>query len=135
MADSENTRTKAHDLSYSFYEQLRNAGFEHELIGKISDHIDTEHAKTTAAAARLLYRHDDDPNEPVSAVQFSDELETMARRLWGLVAAAGNLVDSYDDPLTKGVLQIVEDAAREMERLSEAFDAERWLAREQKAQS
>ena len=134
MADSQNTRiasettTEARERPVEFYEQFRAAGVDQALIGKILDHVDTERAKATAAAARLFYRHGDDP-APIVAVQFSDELNTMARRLWGLVAAAGNLVASYDDPLTKGVLQLAEDAAEEMERLAEAFDAERWLAR------
>jgi hypothetical protein len=33
------------------------------------------------------------------------------------------------------VLQLVDDAAQEMERLAEAFDAEHWLTREGEPQS
>lgn len=59
----------------------------------------------------------------------------MARRLWGLVAAMSDLVASHDDPLANGVLQLANDAARDMERLAKAFEAERWLAREKEPQS
>ena len=44
------------------------------------------------------------------------------------------VLDDRDDAESVGVLQIANDVARDMERLREAFDAERWLARGQGAQ-
>jgi hypothetical protein len=64
----------------------------------------------------------------ITALQFADELDAMVRRPWGLVAALGDLVEDHDDaPLSRGVIQLVEDATKEMERLAKSFDAERWL--------
>jgi hypothetical protein len=120
------TTTEARERPIELAEQLRDAGVESSLTAKVLECIDTERAKATAKAARLCYRSDD---EPITALQFADELDTMVRRLWGLVAAVGDLVEGHDGPLPRGVLQLAEDATKEMERLAEAFDAERWLAR------
>jgi hypothetical protein len=106
-------------------EQLRAAGVANGLTSKVWECIRTERAQATAEAARLFYRSED---EPITALQFADELDAMVRRLWGLVAALGDLVEDHDDaPLSRGVIQLVEDATKEMERLAKSFDAERWL--------
>lgn len=120
--------TEARERPIELAEQLRDAGVESSLTAKVLECIDTERAKATAKAARLFYSRGDDP-APIPAVQFADELDTMVRRLWGVVAAVGDLVEGHDGPLPRGVLQLAEDATKEMERLAEAFDAERWLAR------
>jgi hypothetical protein len=125
MTTNTNTTTEARERPVELVEQLRAAGVENSLASKVLDCIETERAKAIAKAARLFYHSD----EPIPAVQFPDELSAMARRLWGLVAAASELVEGHDGPLPRGVLQIAEDATKEMERLAEAFEAERWLAR------
>jgi hypothetical protein len=110
MTNTETTTKAPIELA----EQLRAAGTGNSLTSKVLERIATERAKATAKAARLCYRSDD---EPITALQFADELDTMVRRLWGLVAAVGDLVEDHDDPLSRGVIQLVEDATKEMERL------------------
>ncbi len=71
----------------------------------------------------------------MTPVRFGDELITMSRRLWGIVSAVSDIAGDRNDSVSQGVMQLVNDAAREMERLAEAFDAERWLARNGEARS
>jgi hypothetical protein len=128
MADSQDTRIASEtttEAPVELAEQLRAAGVANGLTSKVWECIRTERAQATAEAARLFYRSED---EPITALQFADELDAMVRRLWGLVAALGDLVEDHDDaPLSRGVIQLVEDATKEMERLAKSFDAERWL--------
>ncbi len=49
--------------------------------------------------------------------------------MWGIVSAVTDMAGGRDDSVCRGVMQLVNDAACEMERLTEAFDAERWLAK------
>jgi hypothetical protein len=115
-------------------EQLHAEGVDRALIMKTLDCIEAERAKAITTAARLFYNgHGEDGQ--ITPVEFADELNTMKRRIWGLVAAVGDLVDGGDDAISAGVQQLMEDVACDMDRLSEAFDAERWLARKQEPQS
>ncbi len=128
MADLENSKTDAFERPADLLEQLRAAGVDRELISKTFEIIETERAKAIAKAARLFY---DDAQEAMTPVMFGDELHAMKRRVYGLVAAVGELLEERDDVLGDGVRQLVNDVAKHMERLSDAFNAERWLAREQ----
>ncbi|MDP3552821.1 MULTISPECIES: hypothetical protein [Methylocystis] len=67
--------------------------------------------------------------------EFSDQFNNMSRRLWGISAAVDDVLGERDDSVGSGVMQLVQDAAREMERLAEAFDAERWLERKREKRS
>ncbi|MGD9542227.1 MAG: hypothetical protein AB7V61_15030 [Methylocystis sp.] len=94
------------------------------------DRITSERVKATATAARLFY-HRLGEQGPITPMDFSDELRNITRRLWGLAAAVdGVLGDRDDEGEASGVLQLSQDVARDMARLAEAFDAERWLKRE-----
>ena len=129
MAKTKDTTTEAHERPGAIVEALREAGVDRDLTMRVFGCIENERAKVIAKAARLFYNipGDDDPMTPG---QFCDELHNMTRRMWGLVCAVGDLLGERDDSVGPGVLQLVEDAAREMERLAEAFDAERSLAKE-----
>lgn len=115
-------------------EELRAAGVDNALTIRVFECVETEHAQAIVKAARLFYNIPGDDG-PITLGQFVDELNNMRRRMWGIVSAVGDIVGNHDDSVGPGVLQLVEDAAREMDRLAEAFDAERLLAREQEAQS
>ncbi|CCJ08218.1 Hypothetical protein BN69_2767 [Methylocystis sp. SC2] len=112
---------------------LLSAGVERELVTKTFECIETERAKAIATAARLFYCPNDG-QRPIAPFQFSDELSIMTRRLWGLVAAAGDVLGEDGGALNAGVLQLTNDIATAMERLSEAFQAENWLERQQESQ-
>ncbi|MGE4172158.1 MAG: hypothetical protein AB7F41_06755 [Methylocystis sp.] len=57
------------------------------------------------------------------------------RRAWALHKALADILDDQDDAGLMGTLQLVEDVVMGIERLSEAFDAEHWLAGKQEARS
>ena len=133
MTNTETT-AEAVERPADIVDQLVDAGVDRDLARKVFDCIESERAKAIAKAARLFYSRPDD-NGPISLGDFSDQFNNMSRRLWGLVAAVGDLVDGYEGPLSCGVLQLAEDAANEMERLAESFKAERWLARKPEAGS
>ena len=120
--------TEARERPGAIVEALREAGVDRDLTMRVFDCIEGERAETIAKAARLFYNLAGD-EDPMTPGQFVDELNNMTRRMWGLVCAVGDLVGDRDDSVGPGMLQLVEDTAREMERLAEAFDAERWLAR------
>jgi hypothetical protein len=127
MAESENTTTKARRRACELVEQLRAAGVDNNLTIQVFECIETERAEAIAKAARLY--HFDDDEDKINPGYFSDELCTMSRRMWGIVAAVTDVLGDRSDKVGPGVVQIVEDAAREMERISEAFHAENWLVR------
>jgi hypothetical protein len=133
MADSENTTTKARPRYHDLIEELRAAGVDYALTIKVFECVEAERAEAIAKAARLY--HFDDDEDKINPGYFSDELCTMSRRMWGIVAAVTDVLGDRSDKVGPGVVQIVEDAAREMERLAEAFHAENWLVRHPGAQS
>ncbi|WP_292530610.1 hypothetical protein [Methylocystis sp.] len=92
---------------------------------RVFDCIKTERAAAIAKAVRLFYNPDE--GDPITPGQFDDELANMTRRMWGLVCTIGDVMSDREGA---GVMQIANDVAREMERLAEAFEAERWLAKE-----
>lgn len=63
--------------------------------------------------------------DKVTLVEFSDALEAMTQRLWGIKALLHGFDEDLDgDPLFGGAHQLVADAAHEMERIAEAFASE-----------
>lgn len=134
MADLENTTTAPRIRIADLVGKLREAGVNREILTFLFECIDQEKSETIAKAARLFYRCDDEP-EPITLGRFSDELNAMSSRLWGISCAVCDALGGRGDSTSNGVMQLVEDAAKEMERLAEAFDAERWIARHQEAQS
>ncbi|NUJ81832.1 hypothetical protein HUN39_17745 [Methylocystis sp. FS] len=134
MAEESNTTTAPRFRIADLVDKLRDAGVNREILTFLFECIDQEKSETIAKAARLYYNFSGDEG-PISPVDFSDQFNNMNRRMWGLVAAVSDVLGDRSDSVGPGVLQLVEDAAREMERLSEAFDAEHWLARHQEPQS
>ncbi|MGJ0535546.1 MAG: hypothetical protein ACR65W_20150, partial [Methylocystis sp.] len=130
MADFGNTTTETGERPGAIVEALREAGVDCDLTMRVFGCIENERALVIAKAARLFY-HPNDEQRPMKLGDFSDQFNNMNRRMWGLVAAVSDVLGDRSDSVGPGVLQLVEDAAREMERLSEAFDAERWIARHQ----
>jgi hypothetical protein len=49
----------------------------------------------------------------------------MVSRCWGLFVAFTGYVEERNDSYTRGILQLAEDVALEMERIETAFSAER----------
>ena len=87
--------------------------------------IDTERAKAEAKAARLFYGGEQE--QPISPLDYSDELSRMKSRAWGLLLAIEGSELSPGES-RDGLLRIAQDVADGMERLESSFDAERWLA-------
>ncbi len=134
MAKSENTTTEAHPNVGALIEELRAAGVDLDLSMRVWDCIQTERGEAIAQAARLYYNFPGDKN-PMTPGDFSDRFHDLSRRLWGIEAAVCYIAsDCLDKCAQTGVRQLVEDAARELDRLTEAFDAENWLRRKQEAQ-
>lgn len=133
MAEGSNTTTAPRVRIADLVDKLRDAGVNREILTFLFECIDQEKSETIAKAARLYYNF---PGEegPISPVEFSDQLNNMSRRLWGISAAVCDIAGNKD-AICSGVIQLVDDAAKEMERLTEAFDAERWLARKGEPQS
>ncbi|NUJ81170.1 hypothetical protein HUN39_14230 [Methylocystis sp. FS] len=135
MADSENTTTAPRVRIADLVDKMRDAGVNREILTFVFDCIDQERSETIAKAARLYYNF---PGEegPITPGDFSDRFHDLSRRLWGIEAAVCYLAsDCLDKGAQTGVRQLVEDAARELDRLTEAFDAENWLGRKREAQS
>ncbi|WP_292530449.1 hypothetical protein [Methylocystis sp.] len=128
MAKTKDTTDETHERPGAIIEALRQAGVDRELTMRVFGCIEAERATAIAKAARLFYNSDED--DPITPGQFDDELNNMTRRMWGVVAAVEGALDGRDDSVGQGVLQLVNDAAQEMERLAEAFDAEQWLSKE-----
>lgn len=121
--------SEARERPGAIVEALREAGVDRDLTMRVFDCIETERAQAIAKAARLFYNISGDES-PITLGDFSDQFSNMARRMWGVVAAVDGAFDGKDDSVGQGVLQLVNDTACEMDRLAEAFQAERWLARE-----
>jgi hypothetical protein len=133
MADSENTTTAPRVRIAELVDKLIEAGVNREIMTAMFNCIDQERSEAIAKAARLF--HFNEAEHAMTPGYFVDELNTMKRRLWGCVAAVSDVLGDRSDSVGPGVLQLVEDSAREMERLAEAFEAERWIARQQEALS
>jgi acyl carrier protein phosphodiesterase len=134
MADESNTTAAPRESRHDLIGELHAAGVDNALIMRVYTCIETDRAETIAKAARLFYCRTDE-HRPMTLGEFSDELNNMSRRLWGVTAAVDDFLGATSDSVGSGVLQLVNDAAREMERLAEAFAAESWLGRKQEAQS
>jgi acyl carrier protein phosphodiesterase len=135
MAEESNTATAPCESRHDLIGELHAAGVDNALIMRVYACIETDRAETIAKAARLFYRQTDDEHRPMTLGEFSDEFNNMSRRLWGVTAAVDDFLGATSDPVGSGVLQLVNDVAREMERLTEAFTAESWLGRKQEARS
>jgi hypothetical protein len=132
MADLQNTTTEVRPSVGELVEQLREAGVDRDLTTRVFECIETERAEAIAKAARLFYSFSGDEG-PISPGEFSDQLNNMSRRLWGISAAVSDIAGGRGDVVCSGAIQLVDDAAKEMERLAEAFEAEHWIARHQGA--
>ena len=132
--ENNHTTTEATARPADIFDQLRKAGVDQELISKTFHCMKNERSKAMANAARLFYRPFNG-GETLTRFDFAMHLDITKRRAWALDNALARILDDEDDAGTAGTLQLVEDVVMGIERLSEAFAAERWLARESEPQS
>ena len=109
-----------------FWERLHNEGVDMKHVHQMLDRLQLERAEAIANAARLYYR--DSAGEPITG-DLGDKLHEMVSRCWGLFVAFTGYVEERNDSYTRGILQLAEDVALEMERIETAFSAERDLER------
>jgi hypothetical protein len=109
-----------------FWERLHSEGVDMKHVHQMLDRLTRERAEAIANASRLYYR---DAAGELITDNFPDKLHEMVARCWGLVVALTGYVEGRDDSYTRGVLQLAEDVALEMERIETALGAERDLER------
>ncbi|MGD9656915.1 MAG: hypothetical protein AB7U61_04620 [Methylocystis sp.] len=126
MAEHEKTRTDAPSLA-NILERLGEAGVDRRLTSEVADMIFRERAEASAKAARLFYTGNSE--KPIEQIEFSDQLDKMKNRAWGLVGAIADRLEDDDDASADGVRQLSMDVAKGIERLSEAYSAEYALGR------
>ncbi|MGO9770425.1 MAG: hypothetical protein ACLPSW_12885 [Roseiarcus sp.] len=107
-----------------FWERLHSEGVDMKHVHQMLDRVRRERAEAIANAARLYYR--DTAGEPITG-DLGDKLHEMVSRCWGLFVAFTGYVEERNDSYTRGILQLAEDVALEMERIETAFSAERDL--------
>ena len=130
--DNNDTTTKAGERLEDIIDQLSAAGVNDALIAKTYTFIETECTNATAKAARLFYRPLNG-RETLTPLDFGMHLSRTKRRAWALSNALADILNDEDDAGSAGTKQLVEDVVMGIERLSEAFDAEKWLTRKQEA--
>jgi hypothetical protein len=108
----------------AFWERLHREGVDMKHVHQMLKRVQRERADATANAARLYYR--DSAGEPITG-DLGDKLHEMVSRCWGLFVAFTGYVEERNDSYTRGILQLAEDVALEMERIETAFGAERDL--------
>jgi len=109
-----------------FWERLHSEGVGMKHVHQMLERVQRERAEAIANAARLYYR--DSAGEPITG-DLGDKLHEMVSRCWGLFVAFTGYVEERNDSCTRGILQLAEDVALEMERIETAFSAERDLER------
>jgi hypothetical protein len=110
----------------AFWERLHSEGVDMKHVHQMLDRVQRARAEAIANASRLYYR---DAAGELITDNFPDKLHEMVARCWGLVVALTGYVEGRDDSYTRGVLQLAEDVALEMERIETALGAERDLER------
>ena len=109
-----------------FWERLHSEGVDMKHVHQMLDRLTRERAEAIANASRLYYR---DAAGELIKDGLPDKLHEMVSRCWGLVVALTGYVEGRDDSYTRGVLQLAEDVALEMERIETALGAEHDLER------
>jgi len=109
-----------------FWERLHSEGVGMKHVHQMLERVQRERAEAIANAARLYYR--DSAGEPITG-DLGDKLHEMVSRCWGPFVAFTGYVEERNDSYTRGILQLAEDVALEMERIETAFSAERDLER------
>jgi hypothetical protein len=109
-----------------FWERLHSEGVGMKHVHRCSSACNASAPKQSPTAARLYYR--DSAGEPITG-DLGDKLHEMVSRCWGLFVAFTGYVEERNDSYTRGILQLAEDVALEMERIETAFSAERDLER------
>jgi hypothetical protein len=122
MTDQTDTTKPEGETLCAFWERLHAEGVDMNHVRQMLDRVQRERAEATASAARLYYR--DSAGEPITG-DLSDKLHEMVSRCWGLFVAFTGYVEERNDSYTRGILQLAEDMALEMERIETAFSAER----------
>jgi hypothetical protein len=108
----------------AFWERFHAEGVDMKHVHQMLERVQRERAEATANAARLYYR---DAAGELITDSLPDKLHEMVSRCWGLFVAFTGYVEERNDSYTRGVLQLAEDVALEMERIETAFGAERDL--------
>ncbi|HXY59147.1 MAG TPA: hypothetical protein VEH76_11260 [Methylocystis sp.] len=104
-------------------DRLERDGAKREHLHEIIGAMQSCHCEETVRVARLFFGKGED--EKITLAEFSDALETMTQRLWGIKALLhGFDEDLNGNPLFDGAHQLVVDVANEMERIAEAFASE-----------
>jgi hypothetical protein len=124
MTDQTEAPTIEGEKLSDFWERLHAEGVDMKHVRQMLDRVQQERAKAIANAARLYYR--DAAGEPITG-DLGDKLHEMVSRCWGLFVAFTGYVEERDDSYTRGILQLAEDVALEMERIETAFTGERDL--------
>ena len=122
MTDQTETPAIEEEKLCDFWERLHNEGVDMKHVHQMLDRLQLERAEAIANAARLYYR--DAAGERITG-SFPDKLHEMVSRCWALVVALTGYVEERNDSYTRGILQLAEDVALEMERIETAFSAER----------
>jgi hypothetical protein len=126
MTDQTDTTKPEGEGFCGFWERLNDEGVDMKHVNQMLDRVQRERAKAIANAARLYYR---DAAGELITDGLPDKLHEMVSRCWGLVVALTGYVEGRDNSYTRGVLQLAEDVALEMERIETACAAERDLER------
>ena len=125
MTDQTDTTKPEDETLCAFWERLKEEGVDMKHVRAMLDRIETERAKAEIKVARLFYGKEQD--EPISPLDYSDELGRMKSRAWGLLLAIeGSALPRGSE--RDGLLRIAQDVVDGMERLASSFEAERWLA-------
>jgi hypothetical protein len=122
MTDQTETPAIEEEKLCDFWERLHREGVDMKHVHQMLDRVQRERAEATATAARLYYR--DSAGEPITG-DLGDKLHEMVSRCWGLFVAFTGYVEERNDSYTRGILQLAEDVALEMERIETASSAER----------
>jgi hypothetical protein len=124
MTDQTEERALEAEKLSDFWVRLHAEGVDMKHVREMLDRVQCERAEATVNAARLYYR--DNAGEPITG-DLPDKLHEMVSRCWGLFVAITGYVEERNDSYTRGILQLAEDVALEMERIDTAFTAERDL--------
>ena len=124
MTDQTETPAIEEEKLCDFWERLHREGVDMKHVHQMLDRVQRARAEATVNAARLYYH---DAGGELITDSLPDKLHEMVSRCWGLFVALTGYVEGRDDSYTRGVLQLAEDVALEMERIETAFSAERDL--------
>jgi hypothetical protein len=126
MTDQTETPAPEGERLCAFWERLHSEGVDMKHVHQMLERVQRARAEATANAARLYYH---DATGELITDSLPDKLHEMVSRCWGLFVAITGYVEGRNDSFTRGVLQLAEDVALEMERIETGLGAERDLER------